>query len=185
MSLFLHLVIVEGSPTSPYLGASARPTMTGYDSLAFTRQTAERIVADLNRDACGLTGSWDGDSLVFTATEDYNGEAFTETITPNGQGHYIISALWPWGAWSKDLDSSEQHRAYARGALTPAEPADPTYSDVARAAWQRGRDEAAQVLQPSRPWQHRPHKHLVKYGPQPTEIPSATTAHPSRPRRQR
>ncbi|MFE2596042.1 hypothetical protein ACFXCZ_06000 [Streptomyces sp. NPDC059396] len=121
--------------------------MTGYDSLSFTRQTAERIVADLNKDASGLTGSWNGDSLTFTATKEYDGEGFTYTVTPDAQGHYTIEALWPWDTWSGNLDPAEQSHAYARGALTPLEPVDPTCSDAARAAWQSGQAEAARLLQ--------------------------------------
>ncbi|MFG3199878.1 hypothetical protein ACGFYT_27535 [Streptomyces sp. NPDC048208] len=110
MSRFLHLVVVEGCPDRPYLGASARSTMTGYDSLTFTRQTAEQIAADLNKDACGLTASWDGDSLIFNATAEYNGDAFSETVVPDAHGHYEIGGLWPWGLASKDV-APDEHEA--------------------------------------------------------------------------
>ncbi|MGW4197080.1 hypothetical protein [Streptomyces sp. NPDC005004] len=130
--------------------------MTGYQPLTFTRQTTERIVADLNNDACGLTGSWDRDTLTFTATEAYNGDAFTEVVTPDALGHYTLDATWPWAVWQAELDQDEQHRAYARGALTPEEPADPSYSDAARAGWRRGRTEAGKLLQPQLGGEHRP-----------------------------
>ncbi|GHD79430.1 hypothetical protein ACFQL8_19385 [Streptomyces goshikiensis] len=120
--------------------------MTGYDTLTFSRQTAERIVTDLSRDTCGLSGFWDGDALTFIATQDYDGEGFTYTATPDAQGRYTIEALWPWDVWDEDHVPSEVSRAYAHGALTTSEPMDPAYSDAAAAAWRSGRTEAARLL---------------------------------------
>ncbi|MFD4924189.1 hypothetical protein ACFWNE_23210 [Streptomyces goshikiensis] len=184
MALHLHAVVVEGCPTTPYIGTSPRPAVGGYDSFSFTRRTAEQIAADLNRTECGLTASWDGDSLIFTASEEYNGDAFTETVTPDEYGHYAIDALWPWDVWSEDLDPDEQSRAFVRGAQTPHEPADLAYSDTARSAWQRGRREAERLLNPALRGQNRPHRHLVTPEPKPMEAPS-TSSHSSPARRRR
>ncbi|MEU4111769.1 hypothetical protein [Streptomyces sp. NPDC027717] len=184
MPLSLYVVVVEGCPTKPYMGTSTRSAITGYDSLFFTRRTVDQIVADLNEDTSGLTASWDGDSLILTASDQYNGDAFTEIVTPNEYGHYMIGGLWPWDVWSEDLDSDEQHRAFVRGARTPQEPADPTYSGTVRTAWQQGRHEAEQLLNPALRGQYRPHRHLVTHGPKPLDAPS-TTSHSSPARRQR
>ncbi|MGV9428013.1 hypothetical protein ACWDO7_27460 [Streptomyces sp. NPDC003656] len=158
--------------------------MTGYDSLTFTRQTAERIAADLNKDACGLTASWDGDLLIFNATEAYNGDAFTEAVVPDEHGHYTIDASWPWSVWSEDLDPDEHRRAFARGARTSHEPTDPLYSGTVRTAWQQGRHEAEQLLKPALRGQCRPHRHLITPERKPLEAPSAPCV-PSPARRQR
>lgn len=175
MPRFLHLVVVEGCPDRPYLGASAQSTMTGYDSLTFTRHTAERIAADLNKDACGLTASWDGDSLIFNATEAYSGDAFTEAVVPDEHGHYTIEAFWPWSAWSEDLDPDEHRRAFARGARTSHEPTDPLYAGTVRTAWQQGRHEAEQLRSPTLRGQNRPHRHLITHAPKQPDVPSATS----------
>ncbi|WP_405496245.1 hypothetical protein [Streptomyces sp. NBC_00096] len=142
--------------------------MTGYDSLTFTRQTAEQIVADLKKDSCGLSGSWTGDVLTFTATKDYDGEGFTYTVTPDTQGRYTIEALWPWDTWSTDLASGEQNHAYAQGALAPLQPIDPAYSAADAAAWRRGRDEAANLLQIPTAAQSRSRSAQVPSMPHPT-----------------
>lgn len=155
----VHLLIVESVPTRPYLGASERPRMHPYDPFTFTRRTTERIVEDLNTDACGLTGSWDGDVLVFTATEAFNGDAFMETVEPDALGRYTFEGHWPWDEWSEDLDQDEEHRAYAHGALRTDAAPDPAYSDAARAAWRRGREEAEHLRQtapPPRPNSYMP-----------------------------
>ncbi|WP_412078794.1 hypothetical protein ACLF6K_35900 [Streptomyces xanthophaeus] len=146
--------------------------MTGYDSLTFTRQTAEQIVADLRRDSCGLSGSWTGDVLTFTATKDYDGEGFTYTVMPDTQGRYTIGALWPWDTWSADLASGEQSHAYARGALAALEPADPAYSAADAAAWRRGKAEAANLLQIPTATQSRSRSRQLPSMPQST-VPSS------------
>ncbi|MGC4998423.1 hypothetical protein [Streptomyces sp. DT195] len=69
MPRHLWVVTVEGCPTMPYVGTSTRSTTTGYDHFSFTHRTAKQIAADLNRDECLLTASWDGDSLIFASAK--------------------------------------------------------------------------------------------------------------------
>ncbi|MGW3341202.1 hypothetical protein ACWDCL_27425 [Streptomyces sp. NPDC001009] len=184
MPRHLWVVTVEGCPTTPYVGTSERSTTTGYDRFSFTHRTAKQIAADLNRDACGLTASWDGDSLIFTSAKEHNGDWSTEIVTPNAHGHYEIGDMWPWNEWSEELDPDEHRRAFVRGARARHEPPDPQYSYAVRAAWQQGRHEAEQLLNPVLRGQYRPHRHLVTHGPTPPEA-SNTTSLPIPARRQR
>ncbi|MGV9318183.1 hypothetical protein [Streptomyces sp. NPDC003660] len=173
MPRHLWVVTVEGCPTTPYIGTSAQSTTTGYDHFSFTHRTAKQIAADLNRDECGLTASWDGDSLIFTSAKRHNGDWSTEIVTPDAHGHYAIGGMWPWDEWSEDLDPDEHRRAFVRGARTRHEPPDPQYSYAARTAWQQGRHEAEQLLNPVLRGQCRPHRHLVTPEPQPLDASSA------------
>ncbi|MEU6312302.1 hypothetical protein [Streptomyces sp. NPDC047014] len=166
------------------MGTSPRPAVGGYDSFTFTRQTADRIAADLNRDKCGLTADWDGDSLIFTASADYNGEAFTKIVTPDEYGHYTIDAMWPWDAWSEDLDPDEHNRAFVRGALTPHAPAEFGYPHAARAAWRSGQAEAARLLQATTIKQHNENQPQLTSRLQPPEASKAAWR-PHPPRRPR
>ncbi|MGW4692409.1 hypothetical protein OU787_25850 [Kitasatospora sp. YST-16] len=125
---------VDASEHGPYPGlVDPRNTMGligPYCSPAFSRSTAEQIVADLHKDNCGMTARWDGEVLTFDWTPDYDGEGGTESVTPDERGLYRIGGHWPWD-YDGPLDATERHQAaLARSAARSTTPVPPTAEPV-------------------------------------------------------
>ncbi|MFD9592538.1 hypothetical protein ACFWA9_07230 [Kitasatospora sp. NPDC059973] len=126
---------VDGSEHGPYPGLVVPRDTTGligpYCSPAFSRLAAEQIVADLQKDNCGLTARWDGEVLTFDWTRDYDGDGGTEFVAPDERGLYRIGGRWPWD-YDGPLDAAERHQAaLARSATRSAAGLPPNAEPVA------------------------------------------------------
>ncbi|MET8981708.1 hypothetical protein ABZX85_39555 [Streptomyces sp. NPDC004539] len=129
---------VEDSEHGPYPGlVDPRDTLGHigpHCSPAFSRRTAEQIVADLHKDNCGMTARWDCEVLTFDWTPDYDGDGGTESVAPDERGLYRIGGRWPW-EYDGPLEVAERHQAaLARSAARPATAPPPAAEPVPVAA---------------------------------------------------
>ena len=136
----LYHFYVDSSEHGPYPGLvdprDTRGHIGPYCSPAFSKRTAEQIIADLHADNCGMTARWEGDVLTFDWTPDYDGDGGTESIAPDERGLYRIGGHWPWD-YDGPLDAAERHQAaLARSAARPTAGPTPTADRVPVAAGQ-------------------------------------------------
>jgi hypothetical protein len=129
VTLRLHRFYVEGFEHGPYPGLVDPRDSSGHlgpcCSPAFTRETAEEIVADLHEDHCDMTAEWVGPVLAFVWTADYDGVGGTEFVRPDEHGRYRIGGHWPW-EYDGPLDIAERHQAalaHSSASTRPTAPA--------------------------------------------------------------
>ncbi|GLW58177.1 hypothetical protein Kpho01_61880 [Kitasatospora phosalacinea] len=121
----LHLFWVDGSyDRAPYLGLVGPDHTDGdaqpYCTAGFTREAAERIVADLVADGGGLTARWgSGGELRFRWTAEHSGMAGSEDVEPDARGLYRIGGLLPWDFFELPARDAWPHRAGAERTLPP------------------------------------------------------------------
>ncbi|MEU9254550.1 hypothetical protein AB0D66_22205 [Streptomyces sp. NPDC048270] len=105
----VELFAIGGSGYGPYeaLRVTRSRWWGPWDSISVSRQTAERIAADVNTWGAddGLTAEWKADWLVITWTARYRGMLSAdarygrpgrEVVEPGADGRYSLRRLWWW-----------------------------------------------------------------------------------------
>jgi hypothetical protein len=131
-----------------YIGLPIRSLWTPSTAHLFTRETAERIVWDLNTwDAdWGVSGEFAEDgTLTFWWTAAFYGDDLggCKSITPDPWGRYLIGGIWDWDDPHDDIHVSEEKGAFLRGAAEYRQTdAAASLPEDLRAAYALGRAES-------------------------------------------
>lgn len=115
-----QLFTPDSSPYGPYPARPVTATWHGYDTIAVTRDVAEKIADDLNMgdEGCGLTAEWRDSNLVFVWDKRYRGDDGDQTVTPGPDGLYEIGGLWPWMEWDGDTAGQQAIRALEKRGIS-------------------------------------------------------------------